>query len=146
MPGQGTSEARYIIEMDTVPVIAATEVSGLDMKHTPAKFFPSNQPFPNLPRGNTECDEVKVKHAHALNSAASNVWSWFQAFVLGYGVQRITFRFIVLDEDGLTPIATYTCTNCDPTSFGADSHNAGGNNASFFNFSIKPQLISYSGM
>jgi hypothetical protein len=146
MAGQGTSEARYIIEMDGVPVLTATEVSGLTKKHTPAKFNVSNQPFPNFPRGNYEIEPVKVKHAHALNSAGSSVFTWYDLFVNGFDVQRITFRFIVLDEDGETPIATYECTNCSPTDFGPDTHNADGKNASFFNFAVQPQNMTYDGM
>jgi len=146
MAGKGTWEGRYIIEMDGVPVIQATEFSGGVWKHTPAKFTPSNQFYPNLPRGTAEVEEVKVKHATALNSAGSNVWEWWIFFVAGIDVQRITFRFIVLDEDGETPIATFTYMNCSPGDFGPDPHNAGGQNASFFNFSIKPETMSYDGM
>jgi phage tail-like protein len=48
-------------------------------------------------------------------------------------------RVIVMDEDGRTPVMTYELTNCIPKSFEQETLTAGGNNAAYFKFSVRPE-------
>jgi len=139
MAGRGTSEGRYLFEFDGVTAIRATEVSGLKKTHEEFELYESNRPNPHIGRGHFKVEAVKVKHGHALNSTGQEVFKWMDDFVRGFSVERRGGRLIVLDEDGLTPIAVYEMTLCVPISFEPETHSAGGKNASFFDFSIRPE-------
>jgi hypothetical protein len=45
----------------------------------------------------------------------------------------------VLDEDGQSPVAIYELERCVPISFAPDTQQAGGKDANYFNFEIRPE-------
>jgi phage tail-like protein len=135
----GTSEGRFLIEVNGISVCRATEVSGLDKKHEPFKLYESNRPNPHIGRAHFEISELTIKHAHALNTSAFEFFQWLDDFVKGVNVERRGMRIIVLDEDGATPVDIYECINCVPISMGPETHTAGGSNASYYKFTIKPE-------
>lgn len=137
----GTSEGRYLFEFDGVTAIRSSEVSGIKKMHEEFELYQSNKPNPNLGRGHFKCEPVKVKHAHALNQTGEEVFIWIQSFLNGDIVERRGGRLIVLDEDGTTPVSTYELLRCIPISFEPETHSAGGKNASYFSFTIRPEDI-----
>ena len=139
MSGRGTSEGRYLIELDGIAAVRATEVSGLKIELDNFELYEGNKGNPSYGRGHFKVGEVTVKHAHALNQTGAEFLSWLQDFARGIAVERRGARFIVLDEDGSTPIEDYELLSCIPKMFQVESHTAGGNNPSFFTFSIQPE-------
>lgn len=144
MPGQGTSEGRFLFELDGVNSIRASEVSGIELKHTPFKFNEGGRPNANVGRGNFECGEITVKQAQALNEAGSEFMRWMQDFIRGNDLTRRTARLCILDEDGVATVKEYELVNCVPTSFKVETQTAGGTNANFFSFMLQPEdLFEY---
>lgn len=141
MPGRGTSEGRYLFEFDGVTAVRATEVSGVGVNHEEFELYESNRGNPNLGRGHFNCDTINVRHAHALNQAGSEFFRWMDDFIRGANVERRGGRLIVLDEDGESLVQVYELINCVPKKFEADGHTAGGKNASFFRFQLRPEEI-----
>jgi phage tail-like protein len=135
----GTGQNRFLIELDGVTAIRASEVSGGKLKHTPFSLHESNRANPHKGRGNYEVEEVVVKHAHALNETGQEFFSWLIAFARGDEVERRTMRVIVLDEDGRTPVTTYEYLNCVPVTKGPESHSASSSDASMFEFTVAPE-------
>jgi phage tail-like protein len=135
----GTSESRYLVEVDGVTALDVSEVSGFGKKHTPFKLSVGNRPSPILGRGNFEIEEVTFKHAHALNNAGQEFMQWLEDFTDGIDTSRRSARVIVLDEDGQSPVAQYELLDCVPTSFKIETHTAGGNNPSYFSFMLMPE-------
>lgn len=136
---RGTSEGRYIFEFDGVSAIRSSEVSGISKDHEEFELYESNRPNPRLGRGHFKCSDISVKHAHALNNTGLEVFRWMDSFVRGENVERRSGRLIVLDEDGRTPVDIYELELCIPKKFEADTHSAGGKNASYFKFVIRPE-------
>jgi phage tail-like protein len=139
MPEHGTSQGRYIFEFQGVTAIRATEVSGVSKTHEEFELYESNKANPRLGRGHFKCEEIKVKHGHALNSTGEEVFLWMEMFLNGSNVERRGGRLIVLDEDGRTPINIYELFDCIPKKFEADMHQAGGKDPSYFSFTIRPE-------
>lgn len=135
----GTSQGRFLFELDGVSAIRSTEVTGVSKMHDEFELYESNRPNPNLGRGHFKCEKVKVKHGHALNGTGDEFFQWLDEFVTGASVERRTARLIVLDEDGASPVAIYEMTNCIPISFAPDTQQAGGKDANYFNFEIRPE-------
>jgi hypothetical protein len=138
MPGFGTGENRYQIELDTIPLIQATEVSGGTLDHTPFELFISNQPNPIIGRANFKIEEVTVKHAFALNGDEQQVFDWIDDYVTGDDVTKIGCRVVVFDEDGMSPVATIQFMQIVPTKWKMENMSSGGNNPAYFSFSFRP--------
>jgi phage tail-like protein len=139
MPERGTSEGRYLFEFDGVVAVRSSEVSGVKKNHEEFELYESNKGNPHLGRGHFNCEALKVKHAHALNQTGVEFFTWMDDFVKGISIERRGGRLIILDEDGDTPTAIYEFQNCIPKSFEPETHTAGGKNASFFDFMIRPE-------
>lgn len=139
MPGRGTSEGRYLVEIDGVTAVRATEVSGLKLQHDAFELHEGNKPNPSVGRGNFKVPEITVKHAHALNETGTEVMQWLQDFIRGVDLTRRGMRMIVLDEDGISPVSTYELQDCVPCDYTVETHSGGGNNPSFFSFMIRPE-------
>ena len=139
MPGPGTSENRFILELDGVPIIQASEVSGGMLEHTAVKLYESNRANPHLVRGNYEVKDLTVKQGHAINGAGDAFFLWMELYIKGLDPEKRSCRLIIMDETGLIPDSIYQLTNCVPKQFGPDSHNASGTNPSYFSFVITPE-------
>lgn len=135
----GTSEGRFLIEVDGISAIRAAEVSGVSKDHEEFELYESNRPNPHLGRGHFKCGDISVKHAHALNEAGLEFFRWMDDFVRGNNVERRSARLIILDEDGRTPVDIYELERCIPKKFEAETHTAGGKNASYFKFTLRPE-------
>lgn len=131
-------ENRFLLEIDGISVISATEVTMPGMKQTPFKHQPGNQPFPELGRGNYEIEELTFKHAHGVGQAGEEFARRMSLYIQGVVVEKFNARFIVLDEAGRSPVATYELQDCVPTMFKPESHNGSGTNVSQFSCSIQP--------
>ncbi len=141
MAGKGTSEGRFLFEFNGITSVRATEVTGVGVNHEEFELYESNKPNPNLGRGHFNCDTINVRHAHALNQAGAEFYRWMKDFIDGTNVERRGGRLIVLDEDGESLVQVYELINCVPKKMEADSMTAGGKNASFFKFQLRPEEI-----
>jgi phage tail-like protein len=135
----GTSQGRYIFELDGVSAVRSTEVTGVNKQHEEFELYESNRPNPRLGRGHFKCEKVRVKHGHALNETGNEFFRWLDDFVNGNDLERRSARLIVLDEDGQSPVAIYELERCIPISFAPDTQQAGGKDANYFNFEIRPE-------
>ncbi|MGH9944615.1 MAG: hypothetical protein ACRD9R_19895 [Pyrinomonadaceae bacterium] len=133
-----SSENRYLLEIDGVTAITATDVTMPGKKHTPFKHQPGNLPRPELGRGNYEIEEMTFMHAHGVGSAGEEIVAWMDAYLSGLLVEKRSARFIVLDEAGRIPVAVYEMIDCVPTMFKAEKHTGSGTNISQFSFSLQP--------
>lgn len=138
MPGQGTHENRYVIEVDGVAAVAASEMTPPSKDHTPVEVYVGNSPSPVLSRGNTKIGDFTFKHAHALNQAGSELFQWMDNYVDGVDTSKRTARIVVFDEDGQSTVDEYELQDCVPTSYKPEAHSASGTNASMFSFSLRP--------
>lgn len=134
----GTSQARYVVEIDGVAAIRASEVTGIGLNHTPFKLYESNRANPMLGRGNYECSEVKIQQGHALNSTGDEFFQWVRDFVRGDNVERRFARLIVFDEDGRTVHKIWEMHECVPLKIEEESHKSGGSDPAYFSLSIQP--------
>jgi phage tail-like protein len=135
----GTSEARYLIEIDGITAIESSEASGLKKTHEEFELSVSNRPNPILGRGNFKVEALTIKHAHALNSVGEEYFEWFEGYIHGVNVEKRSARLIILEQNGDTPTAIYELIDCVPLTLEPQTHTAGGRNASYFNFSIRPE-------
>lgn len=138
MPGQGTHENRYILELDGVAAVAASEVTMPGKDHTPFELYVGNRSNPILGGGNFKIGDLSFKHAHALNQAGTELFQWMDDYTGRIDLSKRNARLVVMDEDGQTPVAEYEMTECVPTSFKPEAHSASGTNASMFSFSLRP--------
>lgn len=139
----GISSARFLVEMDGVSIMDASEVSGIGLKHEVVKIAVGSRANPHLARGNYECEEITLKHAHALNSAGFELSLQFDSFIRGLDVGKPTFRLIQLGEDGFETVAIWEAFECVPTMFSQESNKADSNDAAYFTLKFKPtDLIS----
>ncbi len=146
MPRRGTHENRYLIEIDGIGQIQASEVTMPAKDHTPAELYVGNQPNPILLRGNFKVEDLTIKHASALGQTRQQFSDWLDAFAIGADLQRRTARMIVLDEDGVTPVDEYELQNCVPRSFKLETHSASGTGASMFTIGLRPEnMVSIGG-
>lgn len=136
---EGTNVGRFLLELDGVVSIRATECTPPEKTHTVTKLWESNKPNPNLVRGNWEINDVTFKHAYGINNAAGAVFDWLNEFCNGDSVERRNCRLILLDEAGLTPIKTYEMERCVPVNFKPEGLNASGADATMFTFSLRPE-------
>jgi phage tail-like protein len=139
--GRGTSAGNFVVELDGVAALRATEVSGLKLDHKHFTFNVGNEPGAKHGRGHFEVADITVKHATALNSTGQEVFSWLADFSKGRSVERRTFRFILFEEDGTTVVDTYECYECIPLSYESGTHTGGSTDASMFNFVLKPEDV-----
>lgn len=139
MTRRGTHENRYLVEIDGVIAVTASEVTMPGIEHTPVELYVGNQPSPILVRGNFKVEEMTFKHASALNTTGDELFAWIRDFVDGVVLDRRTVRFVVLDEDGATPVDEYELQNCVPTKFKPETHSASGTGASMFTFGLRAE-------
>jgi len=133
-----SSENRYIFELDNFPSFAALEATPPKKKHTAFKHHPGNQPNPDLGRGNFECEEMTVKHAHGVGGVLGALSRYYDLYLSGVITDKLNGRFIVMDEAGLFPETIYELQDCVMTNFGAEQHTGTGTNISQFSFSLLP--------
>jgi len=139
MPGQGTHENRYVVEVDGVSAVAASEMTPPSKDHTPVELYTGNKPNHTLSRGNFKIGDFSFKHAHALNQAGADLFQWMDDYTDGIDNTKRTVRIVVFDEDGQTPVDEYELQDCVPTSYKPESHSASGTNASMFSFTLRPE-------
>jgi hypothetical protein len=133
-----SAEGRYILEIDGIPAIAATEATPPGKKHTAVKYQPGNQPNPIHIRGNYEIEECSFKHARVIGQVGNALVAWLDAFASGDFVELKNARFITLDESGRTPMETWELIDCVPTMYKPDNVSGAGTNVATFSFSLQP--------
>lgn len=134
-----TSENRFLLEIDGIGTIRATEVTMPDKEHTPFELYVGNKPNPILGRGNFKVNEMTFKHATALGQVTRELSQWVDDYTSGIDVAKRGARFIVLDEAGISPVDTYELRDCVPTRFKAETHGAANTNASMFTFGLRAE-------
>jgi len=138
MPPQGTHEGRYLLELDGVAAVSASEVTMPGKEHSPVEIYVGNQRNPILVGGNFKISDLTFKHASALNEAGRELFAWLNDFLSGIDMSRRGARFIVMDEAGETPLDEYDLIECVPVSFKPETHSAAGTGASMFTFALRP--------
>ena len=134
-----TSENRFLLEIDGIGTIRATEVTMPDKEHTPVELYVGNRPNPILVRGNFKVNELTFKHATGLGQVTREISQWVDNYTSGLDVTKRGARFIVLDEAGVTPIDTYELRNGVPTRFKPETHGAANTSASMFTFGFRAE-------
>src|SRR6266700_278102 len=107
MARRGTHENRYLLEIDGITAVSASEVTMPGLEHTPVELYVGNRPAPFLVRGQFKVSDLTFKHASALNLIGDELFTWIRAFIDGLDMNRRTARFVVMDEDGVTPLDVY---------------------------------------
>jgi hypothetical protein len=133
-----TSVNRYILEIDGVPAVAATEATPPGFKQTPGKYQPGNQPNPTHFRGNFEIEEMTFKHARGIGQAGRELVRWLIDYSRGLAVQKRSLRFITMDETGRSPLETWECLDCVPTMYKPEQGTGTGTDVATFTFSLQP--------
>ena len=136
-----SSENRFVVEVDGVTAITATQATPGGIKQTPFKHQPGNQPNPTHGRGNYEIEEFTFKHATAHGNAGAQLRQWLVDYIKGRSVTKRSVRFIVMDEAGRRPVETYELIDCVPTMYKPEQHTGSGTNVSEFSFSLQPDDV-----
>lgn len=139
----GASAGYYLFEMDGVSFARASEVSGIGLKHEHFEIGVGDQANPIIGRGKYKPQEVTVKHAHALNETANEIFSWFGDYIRGYRTDKPTMRLIQLDEDGFGTLAIWEMIECVPTEFSQDTNKGDQKDAAYFNFKFMPTDVDF---
>ena len=139
----GASAGYFLLEMDGVTFARASEVSGIGLKHEVVKIGVGDQANPILVRGKYEPQEVTVKHAHALNNTAQEVFSWFKDYIKGFRTDKLTMRLIQMDEDGYSPLVIWEMVECAPTEFSQEGNKGDSKDASYFMLKFMPTDVDF---
>ena len=132
----------FLVEIDGITQLTASKVDGLEViKHTPSKLPRGNRPNVEHSRGTYEVGEVTVTQAIDDGVVAAEVYEWLRSFVQGEDVAKRGARVIQLDESGASPVKSYECLNCVPTSYAHDNLDAGSNDPSYFMFKFQPEDV-----
>lgn len=134
----GTSNAHFLVEVDGVSALEASEVEIGGVKHEPFKLMVGNRPNPYLGRNKYEVEEVKIKAAYALNAQGEELFQNFQDYISGFNVSKLNMRVIQLGEDGFSTVAIHDFIECVPTSFQPDGKKADSKDAAYFSIGFKP--------
>ncbi len=129
---------RFMLEIDGVATLVATDATPPGFKHTPGKYQPGNQPNPIHVRGNYEIEEFTFKHARAVGVQGRELVRWLMDFARGIIVVKRTMRFITLDETGRRPVEVWECRDCTPTMYKPDEASGPSNDIGVFSFSAQP--------
>jgi phage tail-like protein len=133
-----SAEGRFLLEVDGITAIAATEATPPGMKHTPVKYQPANQEQPEHVRGNVEIEECSFKHARGIGQAGRELMQWLSDYASGLAVVKKNARFITLDEAGVSPVETWEMIDCVPTMYKPESGSGAGTNVATFSFNLQP--------
>lgn len=133
----GTHAGHFLVEMDGVTAIEATEVTGLKLTHEPFEIRTGNRAMPIYGRGKSKIEPVTLKHAKALNAAGREIFQYFSDYVNGLIVEKRNFRVIQLEEDGFTTHAVYDAVDCVPKEFSCDQK-ADGNEPAYYSVVLQP--------
>lgn len=133
-----SAEGRFLLEIDGITAIIATEATPPGFKHTSVKYQPGNQDHPEHVRGNTEIEELTFKHARAVGPSGRELVQWLVNYANGLAVVKKNCRFITMDEAGLTPVEVWEMTDCVPTMYKPDSGSGAGTNIATFSFNLQP--------
>lgn len=140
---RGTHSGHFLVEMDGVTAIEATEVTGFKKTHEPVEIKTGNRPMPTYARGKSKVEPITLKHAIALNAAGREIVDYIQAYCAGQTVQKRNFRVIQLHEDGATIAAVYECYDCVPKEFAIEGNKADGSDAAYFTAVLQPEDVQF---
>lgn len=134
----GTSNANFLVEVEGVSVVQASEVEIGGIKHEPFKLMVGDRPNPFIGRNKYEVDEVTIKNAYALNSEGTEFFNHFKNYALGLTTQKLNIRVIQLAENGFTSEVIHEFIECVPTSFKPEGKKADSKDAAYFSIAFKP--------
>ncbi|HMU34481.1 MAG TPA: phage tail protein [Pyrinomonadaceae bacterium] len=134
----GTHSGHFLVEMDGVAAIEATQVSGLKKTHEPAEIKTGTRPMPFYARGKSKCETVTMKHAVALNATGREIFRYFNDYCEGLTTEKRNFRVVQLAEDGAGIAGIYDCIDCVPKEFSVEDNKGDGSDAAFFNVVLQP--------
>lgn len=132
-----TSKNRFLLEIDGITAVVATEATPPGFKHTAVKYQPGNQANPTHFRGNYEIEEFTFKHARAVGAQGRELVRWLMDFARGLVVVKRTVRFITMNEAGRTPVEVWECRDCVPMMYKPDEGNGTSNDVATFSFSVQ---------
>ena len=139
----GVHSGFFLVELDGVTALEATEVSGIQLTHEPTEIPVGTREKPIYSRGKSKVEPVTVKHAKSLNNSGREIFQWFNDFHRGLAVERRNLRVVQLSEDGKTPLETTDLIDCLPTKFKDEGNKADGKDAAYFSFEVQPSDIDY---
>ncbi|OLE54590.1 MAG: hypothetical protein AUG51_07340 [Acidobacteria bacterium 13_1_20CM_3_53_8] len=139
--GRPSAETRFLIEIDGVTGIVATDATPGGVKHTPVKYKPGNaRKSIHLP-GDHEFEEFSFKHAEIINDVGRQLLQWLLDYSRGVNVTPRTLRRLRMDESGITPVETLELRDCIPTMYKPESSSGTGTGVASFSFSVQPDDI-----
>ncbi|MDQ4119867.1 MAG: hypothetical protein M3209_00185 [Acidobacteriota bacterium] len=134
----GTSAANFEVEVDGVSVFKATSAEGFGKTHEPYKIPVGNKEMPVLGRGRSECKEVTMVGAFALNGAAAEFHRIFKEYSNGDNVTKPNVRVLQYDERGKSVIHVHECTECAPTGYLPKENKGDSKDAAMFEIKFLP--------
>ena len=139
----GASAGYFLFEMDGVTFARASEVSGIGLKHEVVKIGVGDQANPILVRGKYEPQEVTVKHAHAINNTADEIFSYMRNYIKGFRTDKLNMRCIQLAEDGFSTLQIWEMIECVPTEFSNEGNKGDSKDAAYFMFKFMPSDVDF---
>lgn len=135
---RGTHSGHFLVEMDGVSVIEATEVTGLKKVHEPVEIKTGNRAMPTYARGKSKAEPITLKHAFALNRSGREIFQYFNAYCAGLLTEKRSFRVIQLNEDGFSTHGVYELIDCVPKEFAIEGNKADGSDAAYYTVVLQP--------
>lgn len=133
-----TSNGHFLVEIDGVTVIEATEFELGSVDHEPFELPVGNRPNPILGRAKYKVGECKLKQAYALNNEGIELFAYFKNYCSGITTEKRGIRVVQLAEDGFTPIGIHQFIECVPTKWQPEGKKADSKDASYFSISFRP--------
>ncbi len=134
----GTANGYFLVEIEGVSVIEASEAEVGGLKHEPVKIGVGNRPNPYLARGKYEGEEFKLKQAYALNQEGEELFKYFRDYLRGLTVEKRNIRVIQMTENGLGIERTHECIECVPTTFKPEGKKGDSKDAAYFEIAFLP--------
>jgi hypothetical protein len=133
-----TSNGHFLVEVEGVAAIEASEFDIGGVKHEAFKIMVGNRPNGILGRGKFDVGDCKLKNAYALNGEGKQLFKYFREYTLGITTEKRNIRVIQLDEDGYTAVGIHHFIECVPTEYQPEGKKADSKDAAYFTISFKP--------
>jgi len=140
----GVSAGYFVVELDGVAAMEATEVTGVETEMEPYEIIPGTRDTPIYGRGKRKTAPVTVKNATALNNAGREMFQWLNDFAKGIAVERRNMRIVQLGEDGRTPVVQTDLIECIPTKFALDDYKGDAKEGHMFSFTVQPSDFDHA--
>ncbi len=134
----GAANGYFLVEVDGISIIEASEAEIGSPKHEPYKIGVGNRPNQYLGRGKYEVEEFKLKNAYALNREGEELFEYFRRYIRGLTVEKVNIRVVQMEENGLTPYRVHEMIECVPTTYKPEGKKGDSKDAAYFEMAFMP--------